>query len=167
MPYPKEFACHFIGVGGVVFHKEKVLLVKLTYGPAKRKLLIPGGMVDCGEIMSEAVTREIEEETGLQTTPLGIIGIRDMVRESDKLTDLYCVFICELISDPNLLKADNKEAEKVCWYPLDNLDSDEVSEYTRVVVKEALKNKLMKNDPERDERVKKQPRMRKYEHFFN
>ncbi len=96
MNYPKSFACHFIGVGGVVIHDSRVLLVKLTYGPAIGKWLIPGGLVDEGETLQEAIVREILEETGISVHPVGVVGLRSMVRTTDHLTDLYCVFLCKL-----------------------------------------------------------------------
>lgn len=76
MSYPKEFTCHFVGVGRVIFHNARVLLVKLTYGPARGKWLIPGGLVDPGETLQEAVIREILEETRQDIKPLGLIGVR-------------------------------------------------------------------------------------------
>lgn len=115
MSYPIKFACHFIGVGGVVFHNAEVLLVKLSYGPAKGKWLIPGGLVDPGETLQEAVTREIYEETSQNITPLGIIGIRSMVRSTDNLTDLYCIFLCQLESNPNPFLKEDEEIREVRW----------------------------------------------------
>ena len=53
---------HF-GVSGIVLKEDEVLLVRHTYGPAKGKLLIPGGHVEDGELFNEAIIREISEET--------------------------------------------------------------------------------------------------------
>ena len=65
MSYPSEFARHFIGVGGIVIHDNKVLLVKLNYGRAANKFwLIPGGFLESGETLIEGVKREVYEETG-------------------------------------------------------------------------------------------------------
>ncbi|WP_455141522.1 NUDIX domain-containing protein [Candidatus Hodarchaeum mangrovi] len=92
--YHKEVACHFIGVGGVVIYNSKILLVKLSYGPSKGKWLIPGGMVNCGETMTEALIREIKEESNQDVIPKSIIGIRSMVRKGENLTEIYFIFNC-------------------------------------------------------------------------
>ena len=113
MGYPEEFACHFMGVGGVVIHEDKVLLVKLTYGPAKGMWLIPGGLVDRGETLQEAVKREILEETGVKVQPRGIVGIRSMVRAEDQLTDLYCIFMCDVEMSPEELAKDDPEIAEI------------------------------------------------------
>ncbi len=58
-----------VAVGAVVFKDEKVLLVKRGNAPAKGKWAIPGGRVNLGETLQEAVRREIIEETGITVDP--------------------------------------------------------------------------------------------------
>ena len=166
MHYPKSFACHFIGVGGVVFYEDQVLLVKLTYGPVKGMWLIPGGLVDCGETLQEAVIREIFEETGIEVTPQGIIGIRSMVRTKDHLTDLYCVFLCKLNSKPDLVNKD-EEISEVKWLPMDELDTDpHITSYTKYIIEKAQNTTLMSYDAFWSEEAKKRLTLEKYEHFW-
>ncbi|MFX1284302.1 MAG: NUDIX domain-containing protein [Promethearchaeota archaeon] len=168
MSYPKEVACHFIGVGGVIFHNARVLLVKLTYGPAKGKWLIPGGLVDPGETLQEAIKREISEETGQEIKPLGIIGMRSMVRATDNLTDLYCIFLCQLESDPKPLIKENEEIREIRWVTMNELNEDlEVPEYTKMIVKKALHCQPMVSNLEWNEIVKQRPYLKKYEHFWS
>ena len=167
MNYPKTFACHFIGVGGVVIHDNQVLLVKLTYGPAKGKWLIPGGLVDCGESLQEALVREILEETGVEVTPQGIIGLRSMVRTKDHLTDLYCVFLCKVISKPDFLNSDDVEVSEVKWLSLDEINTDPlVTSYTKYVIEKAQTTTLMSYDAFWSEEAQKRPNLEKYEHFW-
>ena len=167
MSYPKSFACHFIGVGGVVFHKNQVLLVKLTYGPVKGKWLIPGGLVDCGETLQEAVVRELYEETGVKVHPQGIVGLRSMVRIKDHLTDLYSIFLCKLISTADLLIKDEEELAEVRWIPLEELKTNPlITSYTKHVIKQAQNNTLMSYDTLLSEEAQKRPTLEKYEHFW-
>ncbi|MHA2226555.1 MAG: NUDIX domain-containing protein [Candidatus Hodarchaeales archaeon] len=167
MPYPKEAACHFIGVGGVIIYNNQILLVKLTYGPATGMWLIPGGLVDPGETLNEAVIREIYEETGQRVIPLGIIGVRSMVRESDNLTDLYCIFLCQIASELQPLKRDRTEIKEISWISLDELESDPtVTDYTRLIVRKALKSNPMIHDKERDQLIISRLSLRNYEHFW-
>ncbi|MCD6484026.1 MAG: NUDIX domain-containing protein [Candidatus Odinarchaeota archaeon] len=167
MPYPKEYACHFLGVGGVIIHENKVLLVKLNYGYARGKWVIPGGLVECGETLQEAIVREIKEETGLVVKPIGIVGIRALVRKSDNLTDVYCTFVCQLESSPNSISVQQSELEDVKWFSLDEIDSNpEIVDFTRVMVKKAVSTRLMTLDTESNELAKSRKYLKKFEQFW-
>ncbi|MFW9928734.1 MAG: NUDIX domain-containing protein [Candidatus Thorarchaeota archaeon] len=166
MSYPLDFACHFIGVGGVIIHNNKVLLVKLTYGRARGMFLIPGGLVEKGEILEEGLIREIKEETGLDIHPSKIIGIRSMVRERDHLTDLYTIFTCDLISSPDSIHKDNLEIEELKWIEIKDLGREDVLEYTRIIVKKALSANGMTQDPQLTQSAKKRLNLEKYSQFW-
>lgn len=87
--------------------------------------------VDSGETLQKAVVREILEETDQKVKPIGIICIRSMVRESDKLTDLYCIFLCLLQLNPESFTKDKLEVREVIWMLISKLDNDsEVISYT-------------------------------------
>lgn len=63
-------------VSGIVLIEDKILLVRHTYGVAKGRILIPGGHVKEGEMPEKAVSREIQEETGVLAEPAGLVGMR-------------------------------------------------------------------------------------------
>ncbi|MGQ4915714.1 MAG: NUDIX domain-containing protein [Candidatus Asgardarchaeia archaeon] len=166
MPYPRECACHFIGVGGVVIHNNKVLLVKLNYGRAKGKWVIPGGLVECGETPQEAIVREIKEETGITVEPVGIVGVRALVRKSDNLTDLYITFVCKIKSEHEQVIPQLSELQDARWMPLDRLDDPEIVDFTRLMITKALKCKMMKLDTEADELARSRKYLKKFEQFW-
>ena len=62
-----------VAVGAVIVRDGKLLLVERTKPPGVGKWAVPGGAVDPGETLTVAVTREVEEETGL-TVSVGDIA---------------------------------------------------------------------------------------------
>ncbi|MEZ5279930.1 MAG: NUDIX hydrolase [Acidimicrobiales bacterium] len=54
-----------LGVGGIAVHRGRVLLVQRGKDPGRGLWAFPGGKVEVGETMAEAVVRELAEETGL------------------------------------------------------------------------------------------------------
>ena len=55
----------FVGVGAVIIEGGRVALIKRGHAPAIGEWSIPGGTMEVGEMVREAVVREVREETGL------------------------------------------------------------------------------------------------------
>lgn len=55
-----------VGVGAVAVRDGRLLLVRRGRGPAQGTWSVPGGKVERGETLVEAVVRELREETGLE-----------------------------------------------------------------------------------------------------
>ena len=72
-----------VGVGGVVVHDNRVLLVERGHEPMKGRWTIPGGLIDVGESLREAVIREVKEETGLDVEPVELIDLLDRIHRED------------------------------------------------------------------------------------
>jgi ADP-ribose pyrophosphatase YjhB (NUDIX family) len=70
-----------VGVGAVVVHRGRVLLVKRGHQPLKGKWSLPGGMLELGESLTQGVAREVQEETGLDVEAIELIELIDRIHK--------------------------------------------------------------------------------------
>src|SRR6516225_6728461 len=104
-----------VGVGAVVVHEGRVLLVRRGHEPAKGQWSIPGGLIDVGESLHEAVAREVFEETGLVIEPVELIELLDRIhREGDRVRYHYVIadYLCRVVGGTLVAASD---ADAVRW----------------------------------------------------
>jgi 8-oxo-dGTP diphosphatase len=82
-----------VGVGGVVIHRGRVLLVRRGREPLKGRWSIPGGLVELGEELAQAVRRELKEETGLRVEPLKVLAILDRIQRQERRVRYHFVIV--------------------------------------------------------------------------
>jgi ADP-ribose pyrophosphatase YjhB (NUDIX family) len=68
-----------LAVSAAIFRDGKLLLVRRTRAPARGLYTLPGGRVEAGETLIEAVIREVREETALAIAVIGLAGYREMM----------------------------------------------------------------------------------------
>jgi ADP-ribose pyrophosphatase YjhB (NUDIX family) len=115
MPQREFPLAPLVGVGGVVVHENRVLLVQRGTEPLKGQWTIPGGLIDVGETLREAVIREVLEETGLAIEPIELIELLDRIHREDQRVRYHYViadYLCRLVSGKPLAASD---AAAVRW----------------------------------------------------
>jgi len=88
-----------VGVGGIIFDGDRVLLGLRGKEPGKGKWSIPGGAVNVGETLEEALRREIAEEAGISVVVKDIVAVLDRIIRDENgnvayhyiLVDFLCV----------------------------------------------------------------------------
>jgi 8-oxo-dGTP diphosphatase len=69
----------YLAVSAAIFHDGRVLIVRRGRPPAHGLYTLPGGGVELGESLEQAVIREVREETGLAIAPLALVGFREAI----------------------------------------------------------------------------------------
>jgi 8-oxo-dGTP diphosphatase len=74
-----------LGVAGVVVdERSRVLLVRRLNDPGKGRWGLPGGLVELGESLAEALQRELREECGVEVEPRDVLGVVEVRQAGDQ-----------------------------------------------------------------------------------
>jgi ADP-ribose pyrophosphatase YjhB (NUDIX family) len=84
----------FLAVSAAILRDGKVLVVRRANAPANGLFSLPGGVVETGETLHEAVMREVMEETSLAIEPVSLAGFREtIVRDGDDKVERHFVIL--------------------------------------------------------------------------
>jgi len=103
-----------LGAGAVVVDHDRLLLVRRARGWAAGQWAVPGGKVERGEALAEAVVRELREETGLEGVCGPLLGWAEIVQPEAHFVILD--FEVTLVSDHEPVAGD--DASEVRWVDL-------------------------------------------------
>jgi mutator protein MutT len=127
-----------VGVGAVVLDGERVLLIRRAHEPLKGQWSLPGGGVELGETLEQAVRREVEEETGLRVEAGPIVEVLDRIMsDAEGRVEHHFVlvdFVCRPLGGVLHHASDADAAE---WVPLDSIERYGVAEITTAVIRKA------------------------------
>jgi 8-oxo-dGTP diphosphatase len=106
----------FLAVSAAILRDGKVLVVRRARKPALKLYTLPGGVVEAGETLAEAVKREVREETALDVEPVALAGHREVIaRDAQGRTKRHFVilsFACRWLAGELAL---NEELDDARW----------------------------------------------------
>jgi 8-oxo-dGTP diphosphatase len=88
-----------VGVGAVVIRGNRVLLVRRGKEPLRGRWVIPGGTVELGETLAQAVVREVDEETGIRVRPREVMLVFDRIHRAGDTVSYHYVIVDYLCDD--------------------------------------------------------------------
>ena len=125
-----------VGVGGIVVREGRILLVKRRNELGRGKWSIPGGLVELGETLEQAVIREVKEETSLDVESPQYIDVVDNIDRDEKGRVRYHFVIVDCRVRPKGGEARvGSDAEEVEWVALDEVEDRELTKTFRLFFK--------------------------------
>jgi 8-oxo-dGTP diphosphatase len=103
---------------GAILKDRKILLIKRKNEPFKGKWALPGGFVEYGEKVEDAVVREVSEETSLETKIIDIIGVYSDPNRDPRGHIVTVVYLLDI--QGGKLQS-NDDASDAKYFDLDNL----------------------------------------------
>jgi len=130
----------FLAVSAAVIRDGRVLIVRRGGTFGRGIYTLPGGVVEAGETLTDAVIREVREETQVAIEPVTLAGYREMIlRDGDGKASRHFVILCfaarwiagEPVPDP-------AEISEAAWRLPDQLDGLKTTEGLAEIVAEAM-----------------------------
>ena len=100
-----------ITTDGIIIKDKEILLIKRKNSPFQGKWALPGGFVEYGETTEDAVKREVNEETGLNTRIKNLAGVYSDPNRDPRGHTITVVYILEIINGHIVAEDDACEAK--------------------------------------------------------
>jgi ADP-ribose pyrophosphatase YjhB (NUDIX family) len=111
--------------------------LKRAFDPGAGKWSIPGGLVEVGEKLSEAATRETEEETGIKVDILELINVFDVVDRDDAGKVRFHYVLVDFLSKPvGGSERMSDEATEMRWVAFDEAKKMDLTRTARRALEE-------------------------------
>lgn len=130
----------FLAVSAAVIREKRVLIVRRGGGFGRGVYTLPGGVVEAGETLMQAVIREVREETQVSIEPVALAGYREMImRDDGGRASRHFVILCfasrwlagEPVPDP-------VEISEAAWRLPEELAGLKTTDGLREIIAEAM-----------------------------
>jgi 8-oxo-dGTP diphosphatase len=130
----------FLAASAAVIRDGRVLIVRRGGTFGRGIYTLPGGVVEAGETLTDAVIREVQEETGVAIEPVGLAGYREMImRDDDGKTVRHFVIVCFaarwIAGEP---VPDMTEIAEAAWRLPEELDGLKTTDGLREIIADAM-----------------------------
>jgi mutator protein MutT len=130
-----------VAVGAVIVDHGCVLLIQRGQEPLKGEWSLPGGAVEVGETLADALVREVREETALEVVVGPVLGVLDSIRHDPGGRAEYHYIIidyaCRIPTGASVVAARGTDAADVRWVPLEELDRYRITATALSVIQKA------------------------------
>jgi len=128
-----------VGVGAVLIHQGRVLLIRRGKEPLRGRWVVPGGTVELGETLEQALVREVLEETGLLVKPREVVAVFDRIHSDADHVDYHYVivdYLCDYVGGEARAASD---AEAVALVAPEDLPAYDLPEKALEVVRDGFR----------------------------
>lgn len=123
-------------VGAFILKDGKLLLVKRAYEPGAGKWTVPGGVIELGEKVVEALHREILEEVGMRLKGVKLLDIYDAIFRDDEGRIRYHYVIIEFLAEPETMEVKlSDEVLDYKWVSLEDVERLDLTCSVRHMIK--------------------------------
>ncbi len=132
-------AAPVVAVGAVICHQEHLVFIRRDKEPSKGRWTFPGGAVELGESLEDAVRREVLEETGLQVELGEVATVLAHVVRDERGGVRYHYIIVDYFARPvgGVLQP-GSDVSDARWVGLDDLDGLEMTAKAGELARELL-----------------------------
>lgn len=127
-----------VGVGAVIVKDDRALIVKRGHEPRKGEWSLPGGRVELGESLVDAVRREIREETGLEVDVGPVVELFDRIHHHDGRIRYHFVIVDYLCTCTGGTLCAGDDAEDAAWVTSEELEGYGVNAFATAVIRKGL-----------------------------
>jgi ADP-ribose pyrophosphatase YjhB (NUDIX family) len=137
--YPKR---PILGVGALIFQRNRILLVERGKEPLKGYWSLPGGVLETGELLHDGIRREVLEETGLEVEPIEMATIFERIIPDDAGKPEYHYvlvdYICRVVKG---VAQPSSDASAVAWVSEKDLPGYLLTQGTLPVIHAAFRKR--------------------------
>jgi len=110
-----------VAVGAIAVDENRLLLIRRGHGPGAGLWSFPGGRVEPGETLHEAVVREAFEETGLEVVVDRFVGFVERFGDDPAPYHFVIMDFAVTVLDPERVPVAGDDAAEAMWVPFEDV----------------------------------------------